>query len=90
MTISNVSEALAPPSVGVLVDNARTVVVACRDAGVEPEGLVISERDYAEVARTKGVEQRHGIALRLFGVDLYPGSGLDDGEVTLRLSEHPR
>jgi hypothetical protein len=90
MPVKSVSDVLGPPSLGVLVDNARTVLVACRDAGVEPDGLLISERDFAEVTRTKGPEVQHGLALRLFGVDLYPKTGLYDGEVELRLRERQR
>lgn len=90
MPVKNIPDVLGPPSLGVLVDNARTVLVACRDAGVEPDALLISERDFAEAARTKGAEVQHGLALRLFGVDLLPKAGLCDGDVEPRLREsHP-
>jgi hypothetical protein len=72
-------------SLAVLMDNARTAITACRAAGLQPRGLLVNERDFAEVMRAKQREQRNGYGPRLFGFDLVVEASVDVGCVRLVL-----
>ena len=73
------------PSLGVLLDNARDEIIAGRNAGVEPIGILVSQRDFEQVAATKAREERNGIALRIFGIDIHAEPSLGEGRVQLIL-----
>lgn len=78
-----VSTTYPGPSLGVLLDNAREEIVAGRNAGVEPIGLFVSLRDFEQIALTKAREERNGIALRIFGIDIHALADLPEGRVRL-------
>jgi hypothetical protein len=81
-TQDETSEAV-PASVGLLMDSARTTIVAGRDAGVEPRGLLLSQSDFDEVTRAKSREGRTGAALQMYGIEIYPSDHVAPGTVEL-------
>jgi len=82
---NNIITTYQGPSLGVLLDNARDEIVAGRNAGIEPIGLFVSPRDFEQVAQTKAREERNGIALRIFGIDIHAEPDLPEGAVRLML-----
>jgi len=84
MSIAN-SDVPTGPSLGLLMDNARSEIVAGRSAGLEPRGLLVNTRDFDEVARAKRREKRNGYGPRLFGFDLIAAESVEVGHVRLVL-----
>lgn len=70
-------------SLAVLLDNARGALAAARQAGVDTPGLFLNERDYAAIKVAKKREERNGVPLRLFGVDIHPRRNVALGNVQL-------
>ena len=71
------------PSLAILLDNARTALVTAVAAGLEPGAFLISQRDFDALRETKWREVRSGLPARIFGLDVYPGAGIDMGAVQL-------
>jgi hypothetical protein len=78
------------PSLAVLMDNARTEITAGRAAGLEPQGLLVNELDFAEVMRATAREQRNGYGPRLYGLDLIVENSVEVGHVRLALPTLPQ
>jgi hypothetical protein len=74
---------LDAPSLAVLLDNARTALVAGRRAGIPCAALLVSQADFDTVAETKRRELRNGLGLRIFGLAIFPRAGLGQGMVLL-------
>jgi hypothetical protein len=78
---------LDAPSLAILLDNARTALVAAREAGISSAALLISQADFDTVAHTKERELRTGRSLGIFGLPVLPKAGLDKGTVLLARSD---
>lgn len=59
-------------SIAALLDDARGLVIAARDAGHEPGGLLVDEATYRLLLQTKGHELGHGAPLAVLGFAVAP------------------